>query len=103
MQQPPQPPPAYGANPPNYNQPVYQQPPPVHNPAPMFMAQQSSQVVVVNAGGNSRDYPPGTCQRCGGHIGTKFTVCGILLCIFCFPLGLLCCLLMTEKRCDNCG
>ncbi|KAH3890997.1 hypothetical protein DPMN_015088 [Dreissena polymorpha] len=95
-----QPPPAY---PPYYNQPVYQQTPPGYNPTHMFMAQQSNQVVVVNNGGKSRVYPPGTCQRCGVQIGWSFTWCGILLCILFFTTGILCCLLMTEKRCDHCG
>ncbi|KAH3890987.1 hypothetical protein DPMN_015078 [Dreissena polymorpha] len=102
MAQPPQAPPAYGAYPPYYSQPVYQQPPPGYNPAAMFTTQQSSQVVVVN-NDNARHYPVGTCQRCGGHIGSYFTLMGIIMLIVFFPAGILCCLLMTEKRCDHCG
>ena len=41
------------------------------------------------------------CQR--GILEESFTLCGVLMAIIFFPLGLLCCLLMREKRCSNCG
>lgn len=33
----------------------------------------------------------------------EFTCCGIVLAILFFPIGLLCCYVMREKRCSNCG
>ncbi|XP_078349163.1 membrane protein BRI3-like [Oculina patagonica] len=49
-------------------------------------------------------YVQGNCPAC--HTGTlqdEFTGLGICLAIFFFPLGLVCCLLLTEKRCTRCG
>jgi len=34
-------------------------------------------------------------------INKDFTDFGICLAFFCFPLGLICCLLMKERRCTN--
>jgi hypothetical protein len=42
------------------------------------------------------------------HIGhgqdyeTECTLCGILCCVFLFPFGIICALLMREKRCRRC-
>lgn len=33
----------------------------------------------------------------------RFTLLGILCAIFCFPLGLLCCFLGRERKCERCG
>lgn len=42
--------------------------------------------------------------RCAHAVQTNdFTVCGIVLAIVFFPIGLLCCLVMTERRCVHCG
>jgi len=45
------------------------------------------------------------CPNCGA-VGTtyqQFTCCGIALAIIFFPIGILCCLFMQERRCSACG
>ena len=39
----------------------------------------------------------------GGVITDNFTVCGVVLAVLFFPIGILCCFLMMEKRCGSCG
>ncbi|KAG0719047.1 Brain protein I3 [Chionoecetes opilio] len=57
-----------------------------HNPQPC--------VVVVGQG----------CPVCRvGIVQEEFTGCGICLGICFFPLGILCCMLMRERRCSHCG
>uniref|UniRef100_H2XVF9 Membrane protein BRI3 n=1 Tax=Ciona intestinalis TaxID=7719 RepID=H2XVF9_CIOIN len=52
-------------------------------------------VVVVQAGG---------CPNCrAGVMVDDYTCCGICLAIFFFPIGILCCLAMKQRRCSNCG
>jgi len=49
-------------------------------------------------------YVRGNCPACQtGTLQDEFTGLGICLAIFFFPLGILCCLLLTEKRCTHCG
>lgn len=36
-------------------------------------------------------------------LSARFTCCGICLGIAFFPIGLLCCLAMRQKRCIGCG
>ena len=46
----------------------------------------------------------GTCPYC--RIGSEretFSLIGLIFGILFFPLGLLCCLLMTDTVCSNCG
>ncbi|XP_045134699.1 MAGE-like protein 2 [Portunus trituberculatus] len=44
------------------------------------------------------------CPGCRvGIVQEEFTACGICLGICFFPLGLVCCLLMRERRCNHCG
>ncbi|KAK8738213.1 hypothetical protein OTU49_004107, partial [Cherax quadricarinatus] len=44
-----------------------------------------------------------TCPTCrAGILQNEFTCCGICLGIFFFPIGLICCFLMQERRCSNC-
>lgn len=46
----------------------------------------------------------GGCPACRvGVLQNDFTCLGIFCAIFFFPLGLLCCLLMRQQRCSNCG
>ncbi|KAK8400084.1 hypothetical protein O3P69_003050 [Scylla paramamosain] len=53
----------------------------------------AAQLVVIGA----------LCPVCKvGILQEEFTGCGICLGIFFFPLGLLCCLLMRERRCNHC-
>nr|XP_045607104.1 brain protein I3-like [Procambarus clarkii] len=44
-----------------------------------------------------------SCPACrAGVLQNEFTCCGICLGIFFFPIGLVCCFLMQERRCSNC-
>ncbi|XP_060534864.1 membrane protein BRI3-like [Cylas formicarius] len=46
----------------------------------------------------------GACPACRvGVLEDDFTCLGLLCAILFFPLGILCCLAMREKRCSNCG
>lgn len=47
----------------------------------------------------------GGCPAGGGAhcIVEDFTPCGICLGIVFFPIGLLCCMVMRERRCTKCG
>ncbi|XP_052786987.1 brain protein I3-like [Mya arenaria] len=85
------PPQGYGPPPPQ----GYAQPP------PMMAAQQSSNVVVVQAGGNT---VIGACGRCGNGVAVEnYSIIGIIIAIVFFPLGIICCLMMTERHCSSCG
>ncbi|KAG0719046.1 Brain protein I3 [Chionoecetes opilio] len=55
----------------------------------------SAQPMVIVSGGN--------CPACrSGHLVNEFTFCGICLGICFFPLGVICCLLMRERKCASC-
>jgi len=72
---------------------VYGQP--VNFQQPIYNAQPQVTTVVIQGGGN--------CSAGGSHvIDEDFTICGILCCILFFPLGVLCCLAMRERRCTKC-
>jgi len=46
----------------------------------------------------------GGCPACRiGVLEQEFTFLGILLCLLFFPLGILCCLALQQRRCLNCG
>ena len=48
--------------------------------------------------------PMGNCPACQrGILRDEFTVAGLCCAILFFPIGILCCLAMTEKRCSSCG
>lgn len=38
-----------------------------------------------------------------GMLEDDYSCLGICLAIFCFPLGIICCLACKNKRCSNCG
>ncbi|XP_076364776.1 membrane protein BRI3-like [Tachypleus tridentatus] len=68
---------------PNYGSTVYVQQPPVPQP----------QILIV-----------GGCPACRvGVLEDDFTCLGVCLAILFFPLGILCCLALRERRCPNCG
>ncbi|KAI8039347.1 brain protein I3 [Drosophila gunungcola] len=83
------------APPPNMHMPTYGafettpvsvviQPPPVAMP---------TEIIVI-----------GGCPACRiGYLEDTYSACGLVCAIFFFPLGILCCLAMKEKRCSNCG
>ncbi|XP_068142998.1 membrane protein BRI3 [Drosophila tropicalis] len=46
----------------------------------------------------------GGCPACRiGYLQDTYSALGLFCAIFFFPVGLLCCLAMREKRCSNCG
>lgn len=46
----------------------------------------------------------GACPACRvGVLEDDFTCLGIFCAIFFFPLGILCCLALKNRRCSNCG
>lgn len=56
----------------------------------------TTQVVMVGAGAQ--------CPKCRtGVLQEDFTLLGICCAIFFFPLGLICCLMMRQRRCTYCG
>ena len=49
-------------------------------------------------------YIRGNCPGCQtGNLKDEFTPFGICLAFCFFPIGVLCCLMLTEKRCTHCG
>ncbi|KAK4318484.1 hypothetical protein Pmani_010504 [Petrolisthes manimaculis] len=72
-------------------------PPP---PPPNYAAAPS----VVMVGGNPGMIPMGgSCPACRmGNLSSEFTCCGIFMCILFFPLGLICCFAMKQRRCSHC-
>ncbi|KAJ3313624.1 hypothetical protein HDU76_002595 [Blyttiomyces sp. JEL0837] len=67
--------------------------------APVY-AQQVPQQQVITMAVNSAEL----CPAGGIHqLTDEFTCCGITLAILFFPIGVLCCFLMTEKKCAKCG
>jgi len=46
----------------------------------------------------------GACPICRiGLLEDDYSCLGICLAIFCFPIGIICCLACKNKRCSNCG
>lgn len=96
-------------------------PPPPYSPAPpLGFQQQQPQIVhtqqvtpssavvvtqpVVTAATPVVVVTGGVCPACRvGFLRNDFTCMGIFLAICCFPVGLVCCFLMMERRCSNCG
>ncbi|XP_071962378.1 membrane protein BRI3-like [Antedon mediterranea] len=95
----------YGMPPPGYTS--YQSgAPPGYQPAPPqpgYPPQQAyGQPVTVTHTTNV--VVVGGCPACRvGVLEDDFTVLGVLCAILFFPLGILCCLAMRQRRCPNCG
>ncbi|XP_077296774.1 uncharacterized protein LOC143918678 [Arctopsyche grandis] len=92
-------PPPYNAPPPGYQ--------PYQNVAPVgFMPSYGATQPTTTT--NIVITPPimavGACPACRiGMLEDDFTCLGILCAIACFPIGILCCLAMKNRRCSNCG
>ncbi|XP_060552500.1 membrane protein BRI3-like [Ruditapes philippinarum] len=70
----------------------YQQIPSYQNQA-QIVVQPQPQIIVV-----------GGCPSCRiGVLEDDFTCLGVCCAILFFPIGILCCLAMKERRCPNCG
>ncbi|XP_045610644.2 membrane protein BRI3 [Procambarus clarkii] len=109
----PGPPPAMGPPPP------YQQLPP--SPAPVGFVTthpMSSSTTVITSQQPSYGAIPvmvnpvratdviivGGCPACRvGVLSEDFTLAGLCCAFWFFPVGILCCLAMRERRCSNCG
>ncbi|WAQ96408.1 BRI3-like protein [Mya arenaria] len=78
-------------------------PPPQQGYAPTQQGY-AQQTTTVIATGPQLAVNPGGCPACGvGTISDRFTIIGIIIAILFFPLGIICCLMMTERRCGSCG
>ncbi|XP_068618518.1 membrane protein BRI3 [Battus philenor] len=112
-----QPPPYSAAVPPGpYPQPspqpagtqggAYPPPPPGYTP---YATAPPTTAFVPNYGATSIVITPpiitvGACPACRvGILEDDFTCLGILCAILFFPLGIICCLAMKNRRCSNCG
>lgn len=93
----PQPQPTQGAFPP---------PPPGYTP---YGTVPQATAYAPNYGATNIIIPPaiiavGACPACRvGILEDDFTCLGILCAILFFPLGILCCLALKNRRCSNCG
>ncbi|CAG2181477.1 unnamed protein product [Oppiella nova] len=94
-------------NPPNVaiaGQHVYQQPMPVFPPMTANAdAFQSNYGTIVQTVPQTIIFI-GSCPACRvGVLEEDFTFLGLLLAILCFPIGILCCFALRQRRCPNCG
>lgn len=84
---------------------AYPPPPPGYTPYPGLTAPGYP----PNYGATNIIIPPpiiavGACPACRvGILEDDFTFLGILCAILFFPLGILCCLALKNRRCSNCG
>ncbi|KAG7208278.1 hypothetical protein KM043_014521 [Ampulex compressa] len=73
----------------------------VRNPSnyiPSYGSTQSTTIIVPDI------IMVGGCPACRvGIIEDDYSCLGLLCAVFCFPLGLICCMLLKTKRCSNCG
>uniref|UniRef100_D8PT71 Uncharacterized protein n=1 Tax=Schizophyllum commune (strain H4-8 / FGSC 9210) TaxID=578458 RepID=D8PT71_SCHCM len=82
--------------PPAYPQPQGQQPVHLHPPPPQ-------QMTAAQVGEQYRAELFAQCAQGVHDPKTKYGVCGIITAVLCFPCGLICLFLDTEKRCARCG
>ncbi|XP_028176888.1 brain protein I3-like [Ostrinia furnacalis] len=88
----------------------YPPPPPGYTPYGTAPPPPPGPAFVPNYGATSTIIiqPPiiavGACPACRvGILEDDFTCLGILCAILFFPLGILCCLALKNRRCSNCG
>ncbi|XP_038065694.1 brain protein I3-like [Patiria miniata] len=101
------PPPQNAAYPPPAQSNAY--PPPMNYPAyPAGQPAQPAQVTVTTTtvpqpATTHQVVMVSTCPTCrSGVLQEHIPLCGVLLAIFFFPLGVFCCLAMRERVCTNC-
>jgi len=91
---------------------AYQSPPPPQQSYyPAASQNYGSIAEVIQAQPIGQQLPPnvnivvvGGCPVCRiGILEDDYSCLGICLAIFCFPIGILCCLACKNKRCSNCG
>lgn len=76
-------------------------PPPYYTPQQQYIPQQQPSVVVTQP---AVVISGGACPHC--HVGyprEDYGCCAICLAIWFFPIGILCCLAMKERKCSHCG
>jgi len=84
---------SYQQGPPGYRPYPGQQPSYMQGTTTTVMVQPQPSVIVV-----------GGCPACRvGVLEDDFTCLGVCCAILFFPLGILCCLAMRQRRCPNCG
>ncbi|XP_046462085.1 brain protein I3-like [Daphnia pulex] len=60
--------------------------------------------VIITPNPSSTIFLVGGCPACRvGVLDDEFTFLGLLCCILFFPIGILCCLALRQRRCLNCG
>lgn len=68
------------------------------------IATSPNNTTATNNSSTLTNFVANTCSIC--HVGVfkdTFTCCGLCWGILSFPIGRLCCLALTEKKCDRCG
>ncbi|XP_014676441.1 PREDICTED: brain protein I3-like [Priapulus caudatus] len=77
-------------------------PPPGYVPQMAYPQQQPSTVIVQPS--HTQVVYVGGCPACRvGVLEDDFTCLGICCAVLLFPLGIICCLAMRQRRCPNCG
>lgn len=75
-----------------------------HVPSYQGGAPPGYQPITVQADPITYVYLRGNCPACyTGNLQDEFTPLGICVAIAFFPIGILCCMMLTEKRCSYCG
>jgi len=95
------PPPGYQPNYGTVHIPPHMLPPPQQHPG---FIQPTAQGAVVMVQPAENIILVGGCPACRvGVLEDDFTCAGICMAILFFPIGILCCLALKQRRCPNCG
>lgn len=73
--------------------------PPPGNAPPMLYVQNNA----ASVGDQFRQELFARCARGDHDVETRYGPCGIITAILCFPIGLICLFIDTEKKCSRCG